>query len=60
MNALPIAAGMAIFSEGLPDGASAVARVLAFGAVVAGAGLLAHPETSSEGRSTAGTSLASS
>ena len=60
MNALPIAAGMAVFSEGLPDGAAAVARVLAFGAVVAGAGLLARPEPSSEGAPTARTSLASS
>jgi hypothetical protein len=60
MNALPIAAGMAVFSEGLPGGVAAVARVLAFGAVVAGAGLLARPEPSSEAPPVARASLASS
>jgi hypothetical protein len=39
-NALPIAAGMALFHEGLPDGALGAVRVVAFAAVVAGAALL--------------------
>jgi hypothetical protein len=43
-NALPIAAGMAVFGEGLPAGPLGAVRVLAFAAVVAGAVLLARPE----------------
>jgi hypothetical protein len=39
-NAVPIAAGMALFADGLPSGALGVARVLSFAAVVAGAALL--------------------
>jgi hypothetical protein len=42
-NALPIAAGTVILAEPLPHGALGVARALAFGAVVAGAVLLARP-----------------
>ena len=34
-NALPIVAGMVLFSEGIPSGAAGVARVAAFAAVVA-------------------------
>ena len=44
-NALPIVAGMVLFSEGLPGGASGVARVAAFAAVVVGAALLAKGES---------------
>lgn len=40
-NALPIAAGMAVFGEGLPGGLAGAARVAAFAAVVAGAAALA-------------------
>jgi hypothetical protein len=43
-NALPIAAGMTIYGEPLPDGEFAVLRVLSFAAVVAGAVALARPE----------------
>jgi hypothetical protein len=42
-NALPIAAGTVILDEPLPHGGLGVARALAFGAVVAGAVLLARP-----------------
>lgn len=44
-NALPIAAGMAVFAEGLPDGPLGVVRVAAFACVVAGAAALARPES---------------
>jgi hypothetical protein len=44
MNALPIAAGMLVFDEGVPAGVFGALRVLAFAAVVAGAALLARPE----------------
>jgi hypothetical protein len=43
-NALPIAAGMTIYGEPLPEGEFAVLRVLSFAAVVVGAVLLARPE----------------
>jgi hypothetical protein len=43
MNALPIAAGMLVFGEGVPAGALGELRMLAFAAVVAGAALLARP-----------------
>jgi len=43
-NTLPIGAGLVLFSETLPGGAAGVARVVAFGCVVAGAALLARPE----------------
>ena len=39
-NAVPIAAGMVLFGDGLPAGALGVARLLSFAAVVAGAALL--------------------
>jgi hypothetical protein len=39
-NALPIAAGMFLFGEGLPGGVTGVARALSFVAVVAGAAFL--------------------
>jgi hypothetical protein len=45
-NALPIAAGTVILDEPLPHGGLGVARALAFGAVVAGAVLLAKPQPS--------------
>ncbi len=41
-NALPIVAGMTIFSEPLPDGWLGAVRIAAFVAVVAGAGVLAR------------------
>lgn len=47
-NAVPIAAGMLVFGDALPGGALGVARVLAFAAVVAGAGLLARAATSDD------------
>jgi len=43
-NALPIAAGMAVFHEGIPAGAFGALRIAAFALVVAGAGALARPE----------------
>jgi hypothetical protein len=43
-NALPIAAGTAILGEDLPGGAYGGLRVAAFGAVTAGAFLLARPK----------------
>jgi len=39
-NAVPIAAGMVLFGDGLPSGALGIARLLSFAAVVAGAALL--------------------
>jgi hypothetical protein len=42
-NALPIAAGTVVLDEPLPTGVLGVIRALAFGAVVAGAVLLAQP-----------------
>jgi hypothetical protein len=42
-NALPILAGMVVFGESLPDGAAGVARVAAFGLVLAGAVALSRP-----------------
>lgn len=39
-NAVPIAAGMVLFGDGLPSGVLGVARVLSFAAAVAGAALL--------------------
>ncbi len=43
-NALPIAAGMALFSEALPGGARGALRVVAFGLVLAGAFALSRRE----------------
>jgi hypothetical protein len=46
-NLLPIVAGVALFGEDVPTGALGAARVAAFGAVVAGAALLASPPSRS-------------
>jgi hypothetical protein len=46
-NALPIAAGVVLFHEGLPGGALGALRVTAFAGVVVGAALLARPEDAS-------------
>ncbi len=43
-NAVPIAAGMALFHEPLPSGALGVLRIASFVAVVAGATLLTRPD----------------
>jgi hypothetical protein len=43
-NALPIAAGVAVFHERLPGGVLGGVRVVAFACVVAGAAALARPE----------------
>jgi hypothetical protein len=43
-NALPIAAGIALFHEHVPGGALGAVRLLAFAAVVVGAAALAKPE----------------
>lgn len=43
-NAVPIAAGAVLFREPLPSGSLGVVRVVAFGAVTAGAILLARPQ----------------
>jgi S-formylglutathione hydrolase FrmB len=54
-NALPIVAGMLVFSEPLPGGALGVARIAAFVAVVVGAALLTRPgETATVARVAAG------
>lgn len=42
-NAVPIAAGMVVFGDGIPAGPLGVARVAAFACVTAGAALLAQP-----------------
>jgi hypothetical protein len=47
-NALPIAAGMTLFQEGLPAGVLGALRMLAFAAVVVGAALLARPDAECE------------
>jgi hypothetical protein len=47
-NSLPIAAGMAVFHEGIPGGTAGAARVAAFGAVVAGAAALARPDQTAQ------------
>jgi hypothetical protein len=44
-NALPIAAGTFVLEEPVPSGAFGAVRILAFAAVVAGAFLLARPDT---------------
>jgi hypothetical protein len=44
-NALPIAAGTYVLDEPVPSGAFGAVRILAFAAVVAGAFLLARPDT---------------
>ena len=52
-NGVPIAAGMVVLHEQVPTGVLGVLRVIAFGAVTAGAILLARPENppSTRGRS---------
>jgi hypothetical protein len=47
-NALPIAAGMTLFQEGLPAGVLGALRVVAFAVVVVGAALLARPDAECE------------
>jgi hypothetical protein len=47
-NAIPIGAAMTLFAEPLPDGALGLVRVLAFGAVVAGAAALAPSRASGD------------
>ena len=59
-NAVPIAAGMVVFRDGLPDGILGAARIVAFVAVVAGAALLARAEASPEATSLARPAPASS
>jgi hypothetical protein len=54
-NALPIAAGMLLFSEALPGGALGVLRVVAFAAVVGGAALLVRGEPQLGARHVPGT-----
>src|SRR5205807_9837756 len=49
-NALPIAAATTVLDEPVPSGWRGVLRVLAFGAVTAGAILLTRPPRSSAGR----------
>ncbi|HEX6490007.1 MAG TPA: hypothetical protein VF002_01385 [Gaiellaceae bacterium] len=44
-NAVPIAAGMIVFGDGLPGGALGATRLLAFVCVVFGAALLAHGDS---------------
>ena len=48
-NAVPIAAGMVLYGDGLPSGALGVARLLSFAAVVAGAALLTRAPALAEG-----------
>ncbi len=58
MNALPIAAGMVVFAEGVPGGALGTLRLLAFAAVVSGAAVLARPEPDRRAAQVPGTCLA--
>lgn len=44
-NAVPIAAGMIVFGDGLPSGALGAARLVAFASVVCGAALLARGDS---------------
>ena len=46
-NAVPIAAGMALYGDGLPSGPLGVVRLLSFAAVVTGAALLTRAPASS-------------
>lgn len=52
-NATPIAAGMALFHEGLPADGRGVLRLFAFGAVVLGAVLLTRPDDTTSAVDTA-------
>jgi len=45
-NALPIAAGTVLLGEPIPGGVLGVLRIAAFAIVIAGAIVLARPETS--------------
>src|SRR5262249_32671491 len=49
-NAVPIAAGMILYGDGLPSGALGAARLLSFAAVVAGAALATPPPPPSSRR----------
>lgn len=49
-NAIPIAAGTVVLGEDVPSGGLGVIRVIAFGAVIAGAILLARPESAPQRR----------
>ena len=49
-NALPIAAGPVLLDEALPGGVLGLLRILAFATVIAGAALLARPETRAPAR----------
>jgi hypothetical protein len=42
-NAVPIAAGMVVFGDGIPTGTLGVVRLAAFACVIVGAALLARP-----------------
>jgi hypothetical protein len=55
MNALPIAAGMLVFGEGVPGGGLGALRILAFATVVSGAAALARPEPEHGARHVPGT-----
>ena len=52
-NAVPIAAGFAVFSEQLPGGARGMLQLCAFAALVSSAVLLAHPPSTTPGDSLA-------
>jgi drug/metabolite transporter (DMT)-like permease len=47
-NSVPIAAGFFVFGEDVPSGAAGALRIAAFAVVIAGAALLARPESISE------------
>jgi hypothetical protein len=47
-NAVPIAAGMSIYGEPLPDGLAGAARILAFACVIGGAVFLSREEQPAE------------
>jgi hypothetical protein len=49
-NALPIVAGAVVFGESIPSGAMGALRLLAFAAVIVGAGLLARGEAPATAR----------
>jgi hypothetical protein len=55
-NAVPIAAGMVVFHDGLPAGALGPLRVLAFAIVIGGAVLLTRPESPATATALAGVS----
>jgi hypothetical protein len=55
-NAVPIAAGFAVFGEQLPNGARGVFQLAAFAALIASAVLLAHTRSVQPGKKTHATS----